>query len=211
MKTVLVTGASGGIGSAIVNALEKTGCRVIPISHKDADLSSFSAVEKLRIAHQEAIGWLICTHGFVDDSLSIDEQTPENMQKTFEVNTLSLFYIAKVFMDQISAGGGMIFISSTAGINANGRLAAYSASKAAVNSLAQALARNKSDKKFFSVCPGPTNTAMRERIAHDAATKQSPDVVAALVQQLVGEQSEYLSGDIIRVQDEQVSIVSRLS
>lgn len=213
MATILVTGASGGIGGAIVSSLKEAGHTVVAISHSDADLTSYSAVEQLKekVAASGPLDWVVCSHGFLDDSTSIDDESPEDMQKTFAVNTFSLFYIAKLFTPMLSKNGGMVFISSTAGLQANGRVASYSASKAAVNSLAQALARNKPDYTFFSVCPGPTNTPMRERTAHDAATKQSPSVVADMVRALVEGTGDYRSGDVVVVKDTTVSIASRLS
>ena len=104
----------------------------------------------------------------------------------------------------------MISLSSTAGVQANGRLPSYSASKAAANALSQALARNKPDYKFFSICPGPTNTPMRERTSHDAATKQSPMVVAGVVDELIADSTTYTSGDIIVVKDGVATIEARI-
>lgn len=212
MATVMVTGASGGIGQAIAESLTRAGHNVISISHKDANLGLQMDVEQLqKKLSSEQIDWIVCSHGFVGTSISIDEESAEDLHTTFDTNIFSLFYIAKLFLPTLSKNGGLVFISSTAGLVANGRLASYSASKAAVNSLAQALARNKPDYKFFSVCPGPTNTPMRERTAHDAATKQHPDVVASLVQDVIEGVGEYTSGDIIVVKDGATSIASRLS
>jgi len=149
---------------------------------------------------------LIASHGYIDTSTDIETQSPEAIEETFKVNIISLFYLTQVFLKRISMG--MVFISSTSGIQANGKVAAYSASKAAVNSLSVALARNRSDKTFISVCPGPTAGQMREKIG--AKGGQSPREVAVLVSQIL-QSDTYKSGDIVTVRDGKSEIVSRLS
>ena len=83
-------------------------------------------------------------------------------------------------------------------------------SKAAVNSFAQALARNRPELFFYSVCPGPTNTKMREKIAADAKSSQSPMVVANVIGDILSGGTTYVSGDIIVVRDGKVSVVSHV-
>ncbi|MBY0472765.1 SDR family oxidoreductase [Patescibacteria group bacterium] len=213
MKTVLLTGAGGGIGSAIASSMTGDGYEVVTIDRNDADLSSYEDIQKLAekfSAEGKTFDWVVCAHGFIDGVTEPEQQDPEMIVKNFEVNTFSLFYISKLFLPLLTEDGGMIFISSTSGIQANGRFLAYSASKAAVNSLAQGLARNKPEHQFFSLCPGPTNTSMRERIAGDATKMQSPDVIAKTVLDLINQNGDFKSGDIISVRDEQVAIVSKI-
>lgn len=204
MKTILLTGADGGIGSAIKEALETAGNKVISVTRADADLSSYSDIEKLeqKIASEGTkLDWIVCAHGYIDTETDLEKQSVEAIEATFKINSLSLVYLAKYFLKDLSQGGGMIFLSSSAGVDANGRTAAYSASKAAVNSLTQGLARNRSELSFISICPGATNTPMRERVAHDAATKQSPKLIADIAQKIISGESGYKSGDIISIKD----------
>lgn len=213
MKTILLTGADGGIGSAISATLKADGYEVVEVTRKDADISSFDEVEKLQekfSSEGRVFDWVICAHGFIDGITEPEGQLPEMIQKNFEVNTFSLFYISKLFLPMLAQKGGMIFISSTSGLQANGRFLAYSASKAATNSLVQGLAKNKPEFSFYSVCPGPTNTDMRERIAGDAAKMQSPDVIARTALKLIEQEGGYKSGDIISVRDEKEEIVARI-
>jgi len=207
MVSVLVTGSDGGIGSAIVTALKNAGCSVLTTSSTDTDLADPTAVHALR----ERIGsvdWIVCAHGFIDTETVLEQQTTEAIETTFEVNTLSLFWLAREFLPTL--GKGMVMLSSAAGLSPNGRFAAYSASKSAVNAFTQALARSRPEQKFFAVCPGPTNTAMREKIAGDADKMQSPDVIAAVVSSLLNETTDHKSGDLILVRDGVVSISARV-
>lgn len=213
MKTILITGASGGIGSAIKENLEAAGHKVLSPSQAEADLSKRKDIEKLKekiLQEVDHIDWIICSHGFIDTETVLEQMTPEHIDATFTINTLSIIYLAQQFLSCIPAGGGIISLSSAAGIQANGRISIYSASKAAVNSFMQAMARNRPEQKFYALCPGPTNTPMRERTAGDASKQQSPDVVAVVAADLVEGKGEYKSGDVILVKNGETSISSRL-
>ena len=206
MKTILLTGANGGIGSVIKKVLEQNGDSVIGLERKDADLGSYDDSKKLATSLSDDIDWIICAHGYIDPETNLENQNPEAIEETFRVNILSLFYIAQLFLKRLKMG--MIFISSTSGIAANGRHAAYSASKAGVNSFAQALARNRVKQTFIALCPGPTATTMRARVG--VAGGQDPSEVAKIVVEIVSSAGEYRSGDIISVRDGKVIIESRV-
>lgn len=213
MQTILLTGANGGIGSTIKKIFEQNGDIVIAVTSADADLSKFENVQQLAekiLTQTPKIDWLICAHGYIDTKTVLEEQTAQDIEATFAVNSLSLFWLAKEFLSLIPAGGGMVVISSSTGLSPNGRYAAYSASKAAANAFVQAMARNRPEKKFFAVAPGPTNTTMRERVAHDAALMQSPVVIAEEIKKIVADEGDYKSGDVILIKDSAASIASRL-
>jgi short-subunit dehydrogenase len=233
MKTVLVTGANGGIGSALVGRLLKEdGYRVIALtrsksiaddrvrhdSHdgfiqKSVDLSSHN--EMLRLEEYLAqsklnLDWLVMSHGFIDDETVLENQLPEEIFKTFQLNILSVIYLCRLLVRHINNGGGVITVSSTAALTANGRYAAYSASKAAVNNFMQSLARNRPELLFFSVCAGPTKTPMLEKIGGNLASAQDASVVGELLFRIMGRHTENKSGDIVVIRDGEVSLAGRL-
>lgn len=212
MKTILLTGAAGGIGSATKTALEATGAMVIAVDRQDADLSSYDDIKALalRVVKKTPLDWLVFAHGFISAETELEKQNPEEIKTTFDLNILSVIYLTQLLLPHLRPGGGIVFISSVAGLHPNGRYAAYSASKAAVNAFSQALARNKPAYTFYSVCPGPTNTRMREKIATDAKTSQPPVVVAGLIATLISGASDYKSGDIIVVRDGKISVAAHL-
>ena len=202
LRKIVVTGASGGIGSAIVSALKSASYQPIGISHADADLSSHAALEGICAAIKEThrtVEWAIFSHGFIDAEKDFLREDDENIEATVRINTLSLMYMTRLLLPHIEKG--IIFISSTAGIFPSGRHAVYSASKAAVNAFSQALAKSLPAQTFIAICPGPTNTAMRRKVADDADTSQSPEVVAKVVARIALGTSPYKSGDIVIVRD----------
>ncbi|MEK7613203.1 MAG: SDR family oxidoreductase [Patescibacteria group bacterium] len=184
---ILVTGADGGIGSAIVETLKSAGHEVVTSTMNDTDLTNPEAVRKLR-TRVGTVDWIVCAHGYIE--------LPEPIEKTFAINTFSLFYLANEFIE-----AHMIVLSSSAGLNPNGKYTAYSASKTAANAFVQAMALNRKNLKFFAVAPGPTNTEMRQRVAGDAAQMQSPSVIAEEIKKIVAGESDYTSGDIILIRD----------
>ena len=206
---ILLTGASGGIGQVIKITLETAGHEVVTPTHEEVDLINPKEVAVLA-EKTGNIDWLVCSQGFIDQETTLEHMTPENIENTFKVNILSVIYLAQQFLPHLSKDGGIITLSSSAGVNANGRFAPYSASKAAVNSFMQALARNRPEQKFFAVAPGPTNTRMRNRVASDATNQQSPEVVANVVKELLSTTGKYKSGDVLLVKNGETSVVSKI-
>jgi len=199
---VLITGASGGIGEAAARLLESRGFGVIKVDHDDADLSKYIDIERLvaRIVQQHgSLDWVVYSHGYIDTETDFAQQKPENIETTVNVNTLSILHLTRLLLPHVR--NGIVFVSSSTAIYPNGRYAVYSASKAAVNAFTQALARNRPERSFIAVCPGRTNTAMRAKIAGDAAESQSPAIVAEVIANIVRGSSPYKNGDVVLVKD----------
>jgi short-subunit dehydrogenase len=181
--------------------------------HETADLSSFLGIAALEasVARQDIdLNWLVFAHGFIDSETTIEKQRPEDVATTFQVNVLSVIYLCQLFLKHMSTGGGILCVSSTAGLEANGRYAAYSASKAAVNNFMQGLARNQPALTFLTICPGPTRTAMLEKIGGDFASGQDVSAVTNVMLRIMARQADYKSGDIIVVRDGRVTLGGRL-
>jgi len=233
-KIILITGATGGIGKAIalllaqqkgycilaidrnsrkLKALQKniTSCGGICYLYK-TDLAQYTELKKLYKNIYEkfkTIDWIVHSSGYIDikETFSSKISTPL-IQNTFAVNTFSPIYLTQQFLKHIKRDGGVIYISSTAGIHGNDKFPIYSASKGALNNYSEALAKYLAAKKISSivVCPGPTNTPMREKVAHDASDQQSPYTIASVIQKIIGRKSVYKNGDIIIVRNKKKSL-----
>ena len=213
MKTIMVTGASGDIGACIVSHLRREGYDVIAVIHDAArgattpalagietyitDISMPTEVAALAKAITRPISWIVAAHGYMSTELDFMKMSTDEVAQTFAINTFSILSLTKFFLPTLEKG--LVVISSTAGLSANGKVAAYSASKAAVNSLVQGFARNKSEHTFLALCPGPTKGKMREKIGAEGG--QDPSLVADALLALIAENGEYKSGDIVSVKD----------
>jgi len=186
MKTVLITGASSGIGkelayiyatknyNLVLAARRKDRLEEIKGSIKnkhsvsveifDIDLSKLDSAEELykKVSEKKIkVDVLINNAGFGMNGgfNDIDIDREENM---LILNMLTLTKLTRLFvMPMIKAGNGNIVnIASTAAFQAVPKLAAYSASKAYVLSFSEAIAYELRDDniKVTTICPGPTQS-----------------------------------------------------
>ena len=193
MKTVLVTGASGGIGNAIckdfankeyfVSAQYNTNQNSLLalkeqlnknnlgdyLSLYKADFCSTCGAENLYkqvIKDFNHVDVLVCNAG-IDLYKLTQDTTAEEWRKLFMVNTESAFILSKLCLEQmISRGKGkIIFISSVWGISGGSFETAYSASKSALIGYTKALAKEvgASGINVNCICPGFIDTAMNSR------------------------------------------------
>lgn len=228
---IIVTGATGGIGSAIVELLAPTAV-VIAVgktSHSLKDLQErikhkglqcipcVADLEKptgARIISRKArstgtVTWIVHSAGFVSTEESF-MMKPAILLKTFAVNVFSFIEVLGPLLPALKKG--VIAISSTAALWGNPRYPIYGASKAALNIAMQSLARQfgNDGRRAIAICPGPTNTKMRGRIAGDAAKQQSPEIVAALVRDIIFK-NIHDNGDILVIRDGVSTLHERLS
>jgi len=155
--TVLVTGASSGIGKAIARRLLVEGHRVIGTSRSIArldieaerfvpveiDLSDVdclpAALETLRQSHPN-IDSIVANAGYGRFG-SLEEFSPRQIRDMIDVNLTSHLLVARVFLPAMKRRGygNLIFMGSEAALTGGRRGAVYSACKFALRGLAQSL------------------------------------------------------------------------
>ncbi len=201
-KVAVVTGAGGGIGSAIARRLAREGALVVVTdlnaqAAKDvadgiiaeghaataipADISS-------RNACHELIGEVFALRGRIDvlvNNAGINRRgnllalTEEDWELSFAVNLDSMFHLCRVALPHmIAAGGGAIVnTASQWGLYPAPNHIAYNTTKAAVAAFTQNLARDYAPDKVRvnAVCPGEIHTPMLE-----AGVKRSGRTIADL-------------------------------
>ncbi len=188
MKTVIVTGASRGIGLETAKLFSGKGYRVYALSRSGkcekteniiplaCDVTDEEAVKRVfRRIYEESgrIDILVNNAGF-GISGAVEFTDEEQAKRQFEVNFFGCFLCCKCVADYMrkNGGGRIINISSLAAELSIPFQAFYSASKAAVNSLTLALA-NELRPFHISVCalmPGDVKTGFT-----DAREKQEED------------------------------------
>lgn len=188
MKTALITGGSGGIGSAIAVALAKDGHHVIVHSHSNPDkavelaeeirqsggsasivcfdLLDESAVQQF-VANHEASGIdiLINNAGTHDDAV-FPGMSRDQWDNVLDVNLNGFFNITQpLVMPMIRKRWGRIVnISSVSGITGNRGQVNYSAAKGAIHAATKALALEVASRGITvnAVAPGIIDTAMTQ-------------------------------------------------
>lgn len=150
MIRALVTGASRGIGAALVRELAGRGVEVAGTSTSGAggllplDLRDPEAVKRVLTATDAPLDLLVCNAGvFVDRGQDLEDYTAEDWAETFAVNVTGTFLCIAAALPRLEAAGGKVAIlSSRMGSSAStsGGSYAYRASKAASANLARNLA-----------------------------------------------------------------------
>ena len=166
MSTILITGASHGVGRAFAIACAQSGRFTKIILNSGSDKAALEDTAR-RVS---AAGDLVCVHdvgdagelayvrslrerfGPVDTLVNnaavsyvglLTDMTPEEWEKTLRVNVTALYNTCHTYVpDMIRAGGGRILnVSSVWGLAGASCEVAYSASKGAVNAFTKALAK----------------------------------------------------------------------
>ena len=177
-KTALVTGASSGIGFAACEMLLEKGYTVYGLSRRGTGPEGIQGVTcdvTDEEAVNEAVKGIIEATGRLDllvNNAGFGISGPVEFTKSFDadkqmrVNFVGQFLMAKAVLPYMrkQQAGKIIFVSSVAGEMAIPYQAFYSASKAAVNSLALALKNEVRDFgiKIAIVMPGDTRTSFTD-------------------------------------------------
>ena len=187
-KNIIVTGASGGIGSSIVEKLNIAGANILASGTKKErldkikdkfsnikilkfDISQSNKIEKfIEDATNELGGSLDCiinNAGVTQDNLAI-RMSLEEWQKVIDINLTSTFLISKFAIKKMlkNKSGKIINITSVVGHTGNLGQANYTASKAGIIAMSKSLALEYAKKNININCisPGFIKTAMTEKL-----------------------------------------------
>ena len=219
MKKVLITGSSGSIGSAISklfyeNNWEVYGTYRLNEKHSDEsamkyfhlDLSDKTSIKKLveKIDNIDAV----VNNAGINIPNDFDKISLEDWDKIFSVNTRGLFYLTQSIGPKINKNGSIVNIASFSGQVGGPRTTHYAASKAAVISLTQNMARFfcKDGIRVNCVSPGVIESELAKAaknlpILNDILLGRLglPSEVAHLVKFLCDENSKYITAQTINI------------
>lgn len=172
--TVVVTGGSGGIGTACVEALRSIDSHVVTIDlqesspadeHIQLDLASEDCGQVLERALSGAeIKVLVNNAAFVDYSTALDTSI-ESWNRTIAVNLRAPFLVTRALYPMLrSARGSVINVSSVHANATSPGIAAYAAAKGGLVSLTRALALEWAPEvRVNALLPGAVETEMLTR------------------------------------------------
>jgi NADP-dependent 3-hydroxy acid dehydrogenase YdfG len=201
MPIALITGAGGGIGSAIATALAPTHTLVLagrPSSRLDAvaqrlrattwplDLTDTDAIEN-NTGTLDELDVLVHNAG-VSIPGHVAESGVDDWRKTFDVNLFGAVALTLALLPVLRrANGHVVFVNSGSGRKVSPGMAPYSASKFALRAFADSLREDEPTLRVTTVYPGRVDTDMqRELVAYeggeyDPAKFLRPETVAAVV------------------------------
>jgi len=202
--TILVTGASSGIGRETAVLLSKLGASLILVGRNEEQLiktrslldgtlhriSAFDLSNYDEIPHwiKEISSVAGPLHGLVH-SAGVQFTRPlrimssESIEELMRVNVTAAIFLAKAFRQKgvyASEGGSLVYLSSVMGFVGQPGQSAYSASKGALVSLAKSLALELAREKIRVNCIAPAivSTEMSEKMFEQLSPEQVSHIKA---------------------------------
>ena len=199
-KTILITGAAGGIGEALCTSFAEANGTIILHYNSNRDKAE-SLLQKLPGMHHRAIQCdlsnadqvntmfsaidhvdIVINNAAVVENHEIDSLSYQDWQDIWErtiganlIGPANIMYLASKFMIK-NGGGKFINISSRGAFRVEPSAPAYGASKAGLNSLGQSLAKALAKDRVFvyTIAPGFVDTERVKNLIDDEVRAQSP-------------------------------------
>jgi len=187
-KNIIVTGASGGIGSAIIKKLSEAGANILASGTRIEKLEelkkNFENVKILRFDISQSdkieefienatselggsLDGMVNNAGITQDNLAI-RMSLDEWQKVININLTSTFLMSKFSIKKMLKNkyGKIVNITSVVGHTGNLGQANYTASKAGIIAMSKSLAMEYAKKNININCvsPGFIKTAMTDKI-----------------------------------------------
>ena len=188
-KVALIAGGTGGLGSALATELRNRGCIVVTVSrtqltqstqspdpnHIAADLrspDSATAVIDQVIAKHGALNIVINAMGVVAFG-EISTTSIDTVEEVFLTNTFGHIFLMQAALRKIAQGSVLVGISGVIAEQNLPGMSVYGASKAAVRSFDEALAREarKVGVRIIDARPPHTETGLASRAVAGTAPK----------------------------------------
>jgi NADP-dependent 3-hydroxy acid dehydrogenase YdfG len=216
-QIAVVTGASSGIGRAIALSLSSQGVALGLVGRRlgmieavaetaretaprvlcyRTDLTSDEDIRKLSVHLQQDFGYIdVLIHSAGAISLGHLEAAPvQDLDWQYRINLRAPYVLTQALLPLLrSRRGQIVFINSSAGLNARANMGQYAATKAALKALADSLREevNSEGLRILSVYPGRTASPMQAavhkmegKIYHAERLMQPEDVASVVINAL---------------------------
>ena len=226
-KNIIITGGSSGIGESIIDLLLKNKANVVNIDVNDnlktktiiTDITNNQDLKTKLNSIPEKVDILINNAG-IGLVGNIENTEEKDFDKIFEVNVKGLFNITKAIIPKMKQNGGSIInMASTAAIVGIDDRFAYSASKGAVMSMTNSIAKDYLSHgiRCNSISPGRVHTPFvdsylekfypnnKEEMFEKLAKTQplgrmaKPIEVASLVLYLCSDEASFITGSDFQI------------
>ncbi|MDX1377856.1 MAG: SDR family oxidoreductase [Anaerolineales bacterium] len=233
IKTVLVTGAAGGIGRATVTLFAEKGWRVIGVDRaefgddfpKDGLFikSDISRGEDMEAIFEQALAFTKSLDALVNNAAMqiakpIIETTVEEWDAVMASNLRSVFLGVKLAhaLLKVDGGGAVVNVSSVHAIQTSANIAAYAASKGGLLALTRAMAIEfaPDNIRVNAILPGAVDTPMlraglgRGHVGGDDVQERLDNLARKTVSGKIGTSGEIAQAIYFLADNEQSSFMT---
>lgn len=225
-KQVLVTGGSGGIGSAIARAFADQGYEVVATGLTEQELSALPdykgiSYQTLDVSNQEDVLRLINQFDSLDVVVNAagiilregKEFTLEGFLKVIDVNLSGTMRVCLAAKPLLREGSSIINVASMLSFVSGPLVPAYTASKGGIAQLTKALAAAwaKDGIRVNAIAPGWIETELTSALRQDESRSKvitdrtpmgrwgKPDDLAGAVRFLASEEAGFITGVILPI------------
>lgn len=209
IPTILISGASRGMGAATARTAAELGVNVALMARSADDLLEVaaeiadhggqalplagdvsSAADCRRVVAETVekfgrLDSLVNNAGILKPIAPIADAEPEAWERNLAVNVLGPFLLTQAALPYLrQQQGRVVSVSSGAAVSVVPGWAAYCSAKAALNHFTRVLAVEEPDITALTFRPGVVDTAMQETIRREGAKGMPPDVHARFVRYL---------------------------
>ena len=214
---MLITGASGVIGGAIMRALATQNFAVhahyfsnppkfANATLHQADLCESAQVKKL-FEEIPSLDYIIHAAAISHDAL-VARVSNEQWQETMQLNLSGTFYVLQNAMRRLPESGRVVILGSRVGEHGNRGQAAYAASKAGVIALAQSAAREAAERQIAInvLCPPFVPSAMsnesdlqrqKQLLFKNQNPQDALNVICSAILWLLSEDAKSITGQVL--------------
>ena len=194
-KRVVITGGTSGIGFAAAKLLLNDGARVLVTGHTESavnsareqlgpnavavksdaasltDINALAARVKVEFETLDAL--LVCSGQ--TRYVPFANVTEETYDELFAVNTKGSYFTVQKLAPLMGEGSAVVFITSVANMRGIALISTYSATKAALRSMARSFARELLPRgiRVNAVSPGPIDSGILEKTLPREAAEQT--------------------------------------
>ena len=218
-KILVITGASRGIGNALVQLASAYGHHVYALSRNISSIKKTAQVHPVEIDITDENTLSVFPDQLQKGGVKIDvlinnagvlinkpfaETTAEDFELLYRVNVFGLASLTRMLIPLINPKGHVVNISSIGGIDGSSKfpgLAAYSSSKGAVNILTELLAEEykATGPAFNSLALGAVQTEMLAQAFPGFQAPVTAEEIADYILKFALEGQQFFNGKIIPV------------
>lgn len=213
-KNVVITGGSSGLGFVTAQLLVNEGARVIVTGRTrttlddarrqlgdkaiaiQSDTSSLAEIDTLVERVNDEFGTVdaLFVNAGIGSYDPFDAVTEQTYDEVFAINTKGPYFTVQKLVPLLTAGSGVVLTTSIVNVLGYDAVSVYSATKAALRSMARALAREllPRDIRVNAVSPGPIDTGKLEKeLPADRAAGMKAEFAASNPMQRFGHPDEF--------------------